>query len=32
MPPVEAPSVPIIYQLLKSVDHSTMALAQVVGP
>jgi hypothetical protein len=32
MPPLEAPSVPIVYQLLKSVDHSTMALAQVVGP
>src|SRR5262245_12942266 len=30
--PVEAPSVPIVYQLLKSVGHSTMALAQVVGP
>jgi hypothetical protein len=32
VPPFEAPSVPIVYQLLKSVDHSTMALAQVVGP
>jgi hypothetical protein len=32
MEPLEAPSVPIVYQLLKSVDHSTMALAQVVGP
>ena len=32
MAPVEAPSVPVAYQLLKSVDHSTMALAQVVGP
>ncbi len=32
MPPLEAPSVPMVYQLLKSVDHSTMALAQVVGP
>ena len=31
-PPLEAPSVPIVYQLLKSVGHSTMALAQVVGP
>lgn len=31
-PPLEAPSVPIAYQLLKSVGHSTMALAQVVGP
>jgi hypothetical protein len=32
MAPLEAPSVPLVYQLLKSVDHSTMALAQVVGP
>lgn len=31
-PPVDAPSVPIVYQLLKSVGHSTMALAQVAGP
>ena len=23
---------PIVYQLLKSVDHSAMALAEVVGP
>lgn len=30
--PLEAPQVPIVYQLLKSVGHSTMALAQVVGP
>jgi hypothetical protein len=30
--PLEAPSVPIVYQVLKSVDHSAMALAQVVGP
>lgn len=30
--PLEAPSVPIVYQLLKSIGHSTMALAQVVGP
>ena len=30
--PLEAPSVPISYQLLKSVAHSTMALAEVVGP
>lgn len=30
--PLEAPSVPVTYQLLKSVSHSTMALAQVVGP
>jgi hypothetical protein len=32
MAPLEAPSVPLVYQLLKSVDHSTMALAQVAGP
>jgi hypothetical protein len=31
-PPLEAPPVPIVYQLLKSVAHSTMALSQVVGP
>ncbi len=31
-PPLDAPSVPIVYQLLKSVGHSTMALAEVVGP
>jgi hypothetical protein len=31
-PPLNAPSVPIVYQLLKSVGHSTMALTQVVGP
>jgi hypothetical protein len=30
--PLEAPQVPIAYQLLKSVSHSTMALAPVVGP
>jgi hypothetical protein len=30
--PLEAPSVPIVYQLLKSLDHSTMAMAEVVGP
>ena len=30
--PLEAPSVPIAYQLMKSVAHSTMALAQVVVP
>src|ERR1700732_5061275 len=30
--PLEAPQVPIVYQLLKSVAHSTMALSQVVGP
>jgi hypothetical protein len=32
MAPLEAPSVPIVYQLLKSVGHSTMALTEVVGP
>jgi hypothetical protein len=32
MPPLEAPSVPLSYQLLKSIGHSTMALAEVVGP
>jgi len=31
-PPLDAPQVPIVYQLLKSVGHSTMALAQIVGP
>ncbi len=32
MPPLEAPQVPMVYQLLKSVGHSTMALAEVIGP
>jgi len=32
MPPLDAPSVPIGYQLLKSVGHSTMALGEVVVP
>ena len=32
MAPIEAPSVPIVYQLLKSVAHSTMALGEVVVP
>src|ERR1700720_3780019 len=32
MPPLEAPSVPIVYQLMKSVGHSTMALGEVVIP
>jgi hypothetical protein len=32
MAPIDAPQVPIVYQLLKSVGHGTMALAQVVGP
>src|SRR4029079_2521012 len=31
-PPLDAPSVPVVYQLLKSIGHSTMALTQVVGP
>jgi hypothetical protein len=30
--PIDAPGVPVVYQLLKSVGHSTMALAEVVGP
>jgi hypothetical protein len=30
--PIEAPSVPIVYQLLKSVGHSTMALTEIVTP
>ncbi len=32
MAPIDAPSVPLVYQLLKSVGHSTMALAEVVVP
>jgi hypothetical protein len=32
MAPLEAPSVPIVYQLLKSVGHSTMALTEIVVP
>jgi hypothetical protein len=32
MAPLDAPPVPVVYQLLKSVGHSTMALAEVVGP
>jgi hypothetical protein len=32
MPPLDAPSVPIVYQLLKSVGHSTMALGEIVVP
>ena len=32
MAPIDAPSVPIVYQLMKSVGHSTMALAEVVMP
>jgi hypothetical protein len=30
--PIDAPSVPITYHLLKSVGHSTMALSEVVVP
>jgi hypothetical protein len=32
MAALDAPQVPMVYQLLKSVGHSTMALAEVVGP
>src|SRR6202790_3258470 len=32
MAPIDAPPVPMAYQLLKSVGHSTMALAEVVTP
>src|ERR1700726_2587020 len=32
MAPIDAPPVPIVYQLMKSVGHSTMALAEVVVP
>jgi hypothetical protein len=32
MAPLDAPPVPMAYQVLKSVGHSTMALAEVVGP
>jgi hypothetical protein len=32
MAPLEAPSGPFVYQLMKSVGHSTMALAEVVMP
>jgi hypothetical protein len=31
-PPLDAPAPPMVYQLLKSVGHSTMALAVVVEP
>jgi hypothetical protein len=30
--PVEAPSVPVVYQLLKSVGHATMVIAVMAGP
>lgn len=32
MAPLEAPSVPLAYQLLKSVGHSTMAVSEVILP
>jgi hypothetical protein len=32
MPPLEAAPVPLVYQLMKSTGHSTMALAEVVSP
>src|SRR5580692_7010786 len=32
MAPIDAPPVPIVYQLMKSVAHSTMALGEVVVP
>jgi hypothetical protein len=32
MTPLEAPPVPIVYQLMKSVGHSVMALSEVVAP
>ena len=32
MDPLEAPSVPTVYQVLKSVGHSVMALSEVVAP
>ncbi len=32
MAPIDAPPVPIVYQLLKSIGHSTMALGEVVLP
>jgi hypothetical protein len=30
--PIEAPSVPVVYQLLKSVGHATMVIAVMAGP
>jgi hypothetical protein len=32
MAPVDGPSVPVVYQLLKSVGHSTMVLSVMAGP
>lgn len=31
-PPEEAPSVPMVYQIMKSTGHSTMAISEVVMP
>ena len=31
-PPVDAPSVPKVYQVMKSLGHSTMAVSEVVLP
>src|SRR5262249_52950722 len=31
-PPEYAPPVPIVYQLAKSVGHSTMAISEIVSP
>src|SRR3954447_16261349 len=31
-PPVDAPSVPTVYQVMKSLGHSTMAVSEVVLP
>lgn len=30
--PLEAPEVPVVYQLMKSIGHSTMAVSEVVAP
>jgi len=32
MATIDAPPVPVVYQLLKSISHSTMALAEAAGP
>jgi len=31
-PPMDAPSVPVVYQVMKSTGHSTMAISEVVMP
>ncbi|MEO7158250.1 MAG: hypothetical protein ABI039_11840 [Vicinamibacterales bacterium] len=31
-PPLDAPSVPVVYQVMKSLGHSTMAISEVVIP